>query len=111
MSELQMQAKRAREAWRVLAVAETEKKNAALCGMADCLIADQEEILAANRQDIAAAQEKGTSAAFIERLTLKAMRPALGDGPPAGGREAGRRGGGRAADRPERGLPAPGLRL
>ncbi len=81
MSELQMQAKRAREAWRVLAVAETEKKNAALCGMADCLIADQEEILAANRQDIAAAQEKGTSAAFIERLTLNEKRIAgMADG-------------------------------
>ena len=38
MSELQMQAKRAREAWRILAVAGSEAKNAALHKMADSLM-------------------------------------------------------------------------
>ena len=74
MNELQMQAKQAREAWRILAVAGTDAKNAALNSMADCLKADQEKILAANRLDIEAAKEKGTSAAFIERLTLNEKR-------------------------------------
>ena len=74
MSDLQMQAKRAREAWRVLAVAGTVQKNAALHAMADCLIHDQEKILSANKLDIEAAREKGTSAAFIERLTLNEKR-------------------------------------
>ena len=81
MSELVLQAKRARAAWRILAVAGTETKNAALNAMADCLIRDQERILAANRLDIAAAQDKGTSAAFIERLTLTEKRIAgMADG-------------------------------
>lgn len=81
MSELQMQAKRAREAWRMLAVADTQTKNKALHAMADCLTADQEKILAANKLDIEAAQAKGTSAAFIERLTLNEKRiAAMADG-------------------------------
>ena len=74
MNDLQTQAKRAREAWRVLAVAGTEKKNAALHAMADCLMENQEKILSANRLDIEAAREKGTGAAFIERLTLNEKR-------------------------------------
>lgn len=81
MSELQMQAKRAREAWRMLAVADTQTKNKALHAMADCVTADQEKILAANKLDIEAAQAKGTSAAFIERLTLNEKRiAAMADG-------------------------------
>ena len=81
MSALQMQAKRAREAWRMLAVADTKTKNNALHAMADCLTADQEKILAANKLDIEAAQAKGTSAAFIERLTLSEKRiAAMADG-------------------------------
>ncbi len=81
MSELKLQAARAREAWRILAVADTNTKNAALHAMADKLLADQERILAANRADIEAAQEKGTSAAFIERLTLSEKRiAAMADG-------------------------------
>ena len=81
MSELQMQAKRAREACRMLAVADTQTKNKALHAMADCLTADQEKILAANKLDIEAAQAKGTSAAFIERLTLNEKRiAAMADG-------------------------------
>jgi len=81
MSELKIQAARAREAWRILAVADTKTKNSALHAMADKLTADQEKILAANRADIVAAQEKGTSAAFIERLTLSQKRiAAMADG-------------------------------
>jgi len=74
MSELQLQAKRAREAWRILAVAGREQKDAALYAMAQCLKEHQEEILAANAADIEAARAKGTGAAFIERLTLNEKR-------------------------------------
>ncbi len=74
MTELQMQAKKARSAWRTLAVADTQKKNEALLSMAASLKKHQDAILAANALDIAAAKEKGTSAAFIERLTLTEKR-------------------------------------
>ena len=81
MSELINQARRAREAWRILAVAGTEKKNQALCQMADALMRGMEEILSANRADVASAEEKGVSAAFIERLTLTEKRvAAMADG-------------------------------
>ncbi len=69
-----MQAKRAREAWRILAVASREQKDAALHAMADCLKEHQETILSENAADIEAAKNKGTSAAFIERLTLSEKR-------------------------------------
>ena len=74
MSELQIQAGKAREAWRILAVANTETKNKALHRMADCLLEDAQKIMEANKLDVQAAQEKGTSAAFIERLTLNEKR-------------------------------------
>lgn len=74
MSELQIQAGRAREAWRILAVANTETKNKALQRMADCLLEDAQRIMEANKLDVEAAQAKGTSAAFIERLTLNEKR-------------------------------------
>lgn len=81
MSELQLQAQRAREAWRILAVADSDVKNAALLKMADCLVEAQDQILSANAADVAAAAEKGVSASFIERLTLTDKRIfAMADG-------------------------------
>lgn len=81
MSELTIQAKRAREAWRLLAVVGTERKNAALQKMADFLTQDRQNILSANQTDIEAAGEKGVSSAFIERLTLDETRIAsMADG-------------------------------
>jgi glutamate-5-semialdehyde dehydrogenase len=81
MTQLQIQAKAARSAWRTLAVASTEKKNEALGSMAASLKKHQAEILAANALDIEAAKQKGTSAAFIERLTLSEKRiDAMADG-------------------------------
>ena len=74
MTELQLQAKRAREAWRILAVADRAQKDAALHAMADCLKEHQASILSENAADIEAAKNKGTSAAFIERLTLSEKR-------------------------------------
>ncbi|MCQ0987784.1 glutamate-5-semialdehyde dehydrogenase [Jiella marina] len=66
--------KRARAASRQLALASTEAKNAALIAMADALNEAIPTILAENEKDVARAQEQGMTAAFIDRLTLNAVR-------------------------------------
>ncbi|MBR6806941.1 MAG: glutamate-5-semialdehyde dehydrogenase [Clostridia bacterium] len=68
------QAKEARTASVSLAKATTEEKNRALCFIAEALIAENEKILAANKLDVDAAREKGTSDAMIDRLTLTEAR-------------------------------------
>ncbi|MER0236801.1 glutamate-5-semialdehyde dehydrogenase [Fulvimarina sp. MAC8] len=65
---------RARAAARVLATASTEQKNTALQKMADALVGSLGTILAENEIDVARAQEKGSPASFIDRLTLNAAR-------------------------------------
>ncbi|EAU40861.1 gamma-glutamyl phosphate reductase [Fulvimarina pelagi HTCC2506] len=65
---------RARTAARVLATASTEQKNTALEKMADALVGSLGTILAENEVDVARAQEKGSPASFIDRLTLNAAR-------------------------------------
>ena len=64
----------ARAAARVLSTASTERKNTALQKMADALVASLGTILAENEIDVAKAQEKGSPASFIDRLTLNAAR-------------------------------------
>jgi len=64
----------AREAAGLLALASTERKNAALEAMADRLEARAEQILEANRQDLEGARAKGRDAAFLDRLALDATR-------------------------------------
>jgi len=49
----------------------TNVKNAALLRMADELVWHRDLILSENSRDVAAAREKGLSAAMIDRLTLK----------------------------------------
>jgi glutamate-5-semialdehyde dehydrogenase len=68
----QMQAigAQARAASRRLAVAETRLKNAALEASAQSLRENRAGLLAANREDVAAAQAAGMDAAFIDRLGL-----------------------------------------
>ena len=53
---------RAKIASRLLAVAGTARKNEALTAMARALAAHSDDILAANRQDVAAAKAAGTTA-------------------------------------------------
>ena len=65
--------KSARAAWPALRAADTEKKNAALNAMADALIVRQDEILAANAVDMAAAQGH-ISEVMLDRLKLTAAR-------------------------------------
>lgn len=50
--------------------ASTVEKNTALLAMAAALEKEQKAILAANREDVAAARAKGISTALIDRLTL-----------------------------------------
>jgi glutamate-5-semialdehyde dehydrogenase len=65
---------RAKAASRQLARATTEHKNAALMALADRLVADCAEILAANAIDVEAAKANGLSAALIDRLLLNEAR-------------------------------------
>ncbi len=65
---------RARVASRVLAVASTAVKNAALLGAADALEAQVETILEANAADVERATVDGVSTTVIDRLRLDASR-------------------------------------
>ena len=67
-------AQNARSAASQLAQASTETKNAAILTIADELEAHQDEILAANAQDIAAGREAGLTEALLDRLMLNPSR-------------------------------------
>jgi glutamate-5-semialdehyde dehydrogenase len=71
MTEL---AARARAAARVLALASTDAKNAALAAAADLLVERAPEILEANATDIARAESSGASATVVDRLRLTPAR-------------------------------------
>lgn len=73
-SEIEVKAQAAKQAARKLATLSTEVKNAALTNLADALAAHQDEILAANAQDLDRAQGDGLKPAVIDRLTLNADR-------------------------------------
>ncbi|HEX2651284.1 MAG TPA: glutamate-5-semialdehyde dehydrogenase [Burkholderiales bacterium] len=60
----------ARGAARELARASTDTKNRALAEMAKALRAKQDDLIEANRADLAQAKKDGLDAAFIDRLTL-----------------------------------------
>ncbi|HTO51239.1 MAG TPA: glutamate-5-semialdehyde dehydrogenase [Burkholderiales bacterium] len=62
--------RRAREASRAMARADTATKNRALAAIAAAIRRDRLPILAANAQDVAGARAGGKDAAFVDRLTL-----------------------------------------
>jgi glutamate-5-semialdehyde dehydrogenase len=64
----------AREAAATLALASTERKNAALEAMADRLELRAGKILEANAQDLEGARAKGRDGAFLDRLALDEAR-------------------------------------
>jgi glutamate-5-semialdehyde dehydrogenase len=66
--------RRAKAAARVLALAPTRQKDAALAAMAQECRARRLDILAANAQDLAQAKASGASAAFLDRLALDDKR-------------------------------------
>jgi glutamate-5-semialdehyde dehydrogenase len=78
MSEADVRAvaERAREASYALALASRPDKDAALQAMADALESADDEILAANADDVAAAEAAGTSPQLIDRLRLTPARVA-----------------------------------
>jgi glutamate-5-semialdehyde dehydrogenase len=69
-------AARAREAAHDLALATRAAKDAALLAMADALVAATPGVLAANAADVAAARERGTAEALVDRLSLDEQRVA-----------------------------------
>src|SRR5579871_2211518 len=71
----------ARAAARVLALAPPEQKDRALEAMERAIRANAAAILAANAEDVTEARASGTTAAFIDRLTLTQARiDAMADG-------------------------------
>ena len=74
MTALQQQGAAAKSASRILATAGTAKKNEALEAIAKILTQRQEEWLAANAEDVAAAKENGMRPAMLDRLTLTSER-------------------------------------
>ena len=74
MTQLEMQGLAAKNASRVLSIAGTAKKNAALEAIASALEARQSEILAANQEDMIAAKAAGMRPSLQDRLALDAGR-------------------------------------
>lgn len=66
--------KKAKEATRGLAIAQTALKNKALLAMAQELTKNMEKILAANSLDLEAARKEGVSTAILDRLLLNEPR-------------------------------------
>ncbi len=74
MTPLEQQGAAAKTAGRALATAGTARKNQALEAIADILTQRQNEWLAANAEDVAAAKEAGMRPAMLDRLTLTPER-------------------------------------
>jgi glutamate-5-semialdehyde dehydrogenase len=72
--QIQDMGRKALAASRGLALLSAEQKNAILRSMADGLLAAETTILAANAEDIMAAEAKGLSSAMIDRLLLNPKR-------------------------------------
>jgi glutamate-5-semialdehyde dehydrogenase len=64
----------AREAAAELALCSSERRNQALQSSADSIRDSRDKILAANQDDMAAAEKRGLSAAMLDRLALNAER-------------------------------------
>jgi glutamate-5-semialdehyde dehydrogenase len=63
-------ARRARQAWHGLALATRADKDRALHAMAEALLTRQDEVLAANAEDVERAEAGGTPANVVDRLRL-----------------------------------------
>ncbi len=74
MTEFEKLADRARKASREIADLPEEKKNAALRAVSAALRASAQEIIAANAEDMAAAEKSGMSPAMLDRLKLTSER-------------------------------------
>ncbi len=74
MVELTELGKQARAASRALALASSERKNRALLAIADCLLENTGDVLAANALDLEAGRQAGLSEALLDRLMLNEKR-------------------------------------
>ena len=74
VTEVEQKGKAARAASRKLAFLATEVKNKALLGIAEALLARQDEILTANNLDYKEAEASGMNAAMLDRLMLSSSR-------------------------------------
>ncbi|MFQ5839089.1 MAG: glutamate-5-semialdehyde dehydrogenase [Candidatus Methylomirabilales bacterium] len=74
MHEVEALARQAKEAARTMALLDTGTKDRALVGMAAGLRIHQTDIMAANVEDVRAAQAARKSPAFVDRLTLTSAR-------------------------------------
>ncbi|WP_202844877.1 glutamate-5-semialdehyde dehydrogenase [Luteimonas saliphila] len=74
MTDIRQIALRCRDAAQAVAALPTDAKDAMLHAMADALLADAAAILAANAQDMEAAQAKGVGPAMLDRLRLDDAR-------------------------------------
>ncbi len=74
MSEVMTLATRAREAAQRLGTTSTEQRNRALLAMAHALTHNQDEIIAANASDVAAARGKNVAESLLDRLELTPAR-------------------------------------
>ncbi|MEY3479771.1 MAG: hypothetical protein RIQ71_546, partial [Verrucomicrobiota bacterium] len=72
--QIEEMGRRARRAARSLALCSTDGKNAALHAMADAIESAENQIIAANAEDLAAAPGFGLNAAAIDRLRLTPER-------------------------------------
>lgn len=72
--DIAQMARDARAAGRLVARAGSERRTAALHAIADAVVAQRDAILAANRDDVAAAERAGISGAMLDRLRLDAAR-------------------------------------
>ncbi len=70
------QGRRAKEASRVLALASTTAKDAALHAAAELLVDRTDDVLAANAEDVARAEAAGTGDTVVDRLRLSPERVA-----------------------------------
>jgi glutamate-5-semialdehyde dehydrogenase len=74
MISIEEMGKRARAAFRKLALAPTEQKNACLERLGDCIWQERGQVLTANAADVTAAAQAGLSPAMLDRLTLTEAR-------------------------------------
>jgi glutamate-5-semialdehyde dehydrogenase len=74
MPDVRETAERAKVASRRLAMTSAKQRNRALLAMSHAVMSRQDEIIAANEKDMAAAREKRTSEALLDRLALDPQR-------------------------------------
>jgi len=74
VSEVKQKAYLAKQAAAITSQLTTDQKNAALLAMADALIANASDIIAANKIDLENGRQNGTSESLLDRLALNESR-------------------------------------